>query len=116
EGMLSSVIFSDASVYYEIRGDYITAIGSLRGGTDYNQQRATLRVSGSGSHALAYGGMSTDTKIYIADSDTAIDLMTACQKDTNCLPENMIIKHGKNKFLVNGYPYEHYVDYGELKQ
>jgi len=116
EGMLSSVIFSDASVYYEVRGDYITAIGSLRGGTDYNQQRATLRVSGSGSHALAYGGMSTDTKIYIADSDTAIDLMTACQKDTNCLPENMIIKHGKNKFLVNGYPYEHYVDYGELKQ
>ena len=115
DGNMSCVHFYDASVAAELRGDYITAIGSVKGGTDYCQERATLRIGGSGSHALAFGGFGEGIKIAISDSDTSVDIMTACQRDTNADPENVIIKHGRNRFMVNGYPYEHYVDYGEYK-
>ena len=115
DGDMSCVHFYDASVAAELRGDYITAIGSVKGGTDYCQERATLRIGGSGSHALAFGGFGEGIKIAISDSDTSVDIMTACQRDTNANPENVIIKHGRNRFMVNGYPYEHYVDYGEYK-
>ncbi|MBR1862188.1 MAG: EAL domain-containing protein [Lachnospiraceae bacterium] len=115
EGAEGKIHYYDAGIYTELRGDYITALGSLKGRTDYLQERATLRVSGSGSHALAFGGFGEGSVIKILDSDTSVDIMTACQKDTMAEPENVIIRHGKNKFMVNGYPYEHYVDYGEYK-
>ncbi len=116
DGIMCRVHFYDASIYTEIRGDYITGIGSLKGGTDYCQERATLRVSGSGSHALAYGGLNDNTKILIVDSDTSVDIMTACQKDTMAPEDNITIKHGRNRFMINGFPYEHYVDYGDNKE
>ncbi|MCR4618157.1 MAG: EAL domain-containing protein [Lachnospiraceae bacterium] len=115
EGDKADIEFSDASIYLDIRGDYIVGAGSVKGGTNYNQDRATLRVKGSGSHALAYGGLSSNTMIHISDSDTSVDLMTACQKDTMAPEENIIIKHGKNRFSINGYPYFHNVDYGEYR-
>ncbi len=115
EGKNCKVHLYDVGIYTELRGDYITAFGSVHGGTYYLQERATLRVSGSGSHALAFGGFDEDIMINIYDSDTSVDIMTACQKDSMAKDENIIIKHGRNRFMVNGYPYEHYVDYGELK-
>ncbi len=115
DGDLSKIHFYDASISAELRGDYIIALGSVKGSTTYCQERATLRVEGSGSHALAFGGFGDEIKVEISDSDTSVDIMTACQKDTNALPENVIIKHGRNRYMVNGYPYEHNVDYGDYK-
>jgi EAL domain-containing protein (putative c-di-GMP-specific phosphodiesterase class I) len=114
EGNVSRIQVGDASLYLELRGDYITGVGSLKGTSDYIQERATLRVGGSGSHLLAFGGLTENTSVAISDSDSAVDILTACQKDTYAPDDRVVIKHGKNKFIVNGYPYDHHVDYGEV--
>ncbi|MCR5802254.1 MAG: EAL domain-containing protein [Lachnospiraceae bacterium] len=110
-GATANVTFMDASVNCSLRGEYIIGMGALGGKTNYKQERVTLRVTGNGSHALAYGGYSEEVWIDIVDSDTAIDIYTAIQKDTMAPEGNMHIKHGKNKFTINGYPYHHTVDY-----
>ena len=112
-GEQADIHFYDASIYCDMRGDYISAIAALHGETIYHQDRASVRFTGSGSHALAFGGPDTEneTIIYMEDSDTGIDINTACQRDTYAKDENIHIRHGKNRFIINGYPYKHKVIY-----
>ena len=112
-GEQADIHFYDASIYCDMRGDYISSIAALHGETIYHQDRASVRFTGSGSHALAFGGTDTEneTIIYIEDSDTGVDINTACQRDTYAKDENFHIRHGKNRFIINGYPYKHKVIY-----
>jgi len=112
-GEQCDIHFYDTSIYCDMRGDYITAIAALHGETIYHQDRASVRLTGSGSHALAFGSSDADcdTIIYIEDSDTGVDINTACQRDTYAKDENIHIRHGKNRFIINGYPYKHKVVY-----
>ncbi len=106
-GENSSVKFSDGVYYSDMKGEYITAVGSLHGSTDFSQERATLKILGSGANALAFGGLNENTRMDLSSSDVSVELMTATHKDTFAPEKNLNIRNGKYRFMVNGYPYNH---------
>ena len=110
-GKRADIHFFDTAVYCTLRGECIIGVGSLGGATYYRQERATLRVTGSGAKALAFGGYGEEVWIDILDSDTEVDVSTAMQRDTMAPEDHIRIKHGRNRFMVNGYDYHHEVDH-----
>ncbi len=101
----------DASVSCVMRGEVIVGIGAKGGTTDYRQERSTLRITQNGHRALAFGGFVQDTDIYMEDCDTSVEVNSATETDTLAPAGHFYIRHGRNRFMVNGYPVERQVDY-----
>ncbi len=103
----SEVKVHDATMAADLRGEVIVGIGSKEGSTSFTQERVSLRIIENGHKALAFGGFNQDTDVYMEDSDTSVEVNTATQTDTMCEPERFKIRHGRNRFMVNGYEKEH---------
>ncbi|MCR5033218.1 MAG: EAL domain-containing protein [Lachnospiraceae bacterium] len=104
---MSRVNVHDASLITDLRGEVIIGIGAKDGHTELHVERATVRIVENGYKALAFGGFNEDTDVYMEDCDTGVEVNTASQTDTMCRPERFKIKHGRNRFLVNGNSVEH---------
>ncbi|MCR4588020.1 MAG: EAL domain-containing protein, partial [Lachnospiraceae bacterium] len=104
---MSRIAVHDASLSADLRGEVIVAVGSQEGTTNYKQERTSLRLLENGYRALAFGGFNDNTEVLMEDCDTLVEINTASQTDTMCKPENFHVRHGRNRFMVNGSSVEH---------
>ena len=91
---------------FSLRADHSTCFGSLYGASDIEIKYITLALNSSGQEAIAFGGYSEETSVYISDSDLRINLSSAIGKDTFAPPEQIKLCNGRHVIIINGEPVE----------
>lgn len=90
-GKNAAVNIRNASIRIDLKGNSLTACGSLEGGSDVRISGCTFRASCSGPGALLFGSRNGGTKLSILDSDAKTELSSglgkciiAEEKDIEC--------------------------------
>ena len=102
EGGSAKVEIREANGSLNNRGAQSTCIGALQGATDFRLDFAGLQLENGGAKALAIGGYTEDTDIYIGNADAKVRIQNELGVDTHAKEDRIRIVNGRTRFLVNG--------------
>ena len=86
----------------DLRGEHLSAMGSLKGQSEVTIRQAALRLLGEGKNTLSFGGSSTDCSVLLDDADCNINLKTGFEKDSNAPDDRYRIIGGRCNITING--------------
>lgn len=101
-GKNAYITIHDMSLLINMKADESTAIGSYFGETVYVMDSAALKVSGFGTEAYIFGGVSETTDVDINNSDVRINLNSKTGVITKTPIDNIIIEHSRKRIVING--------------
>ncbi|MBQ1518593.1 MAG: EAL domain-containing protein [Ruminococcus sp.] len=101
-GESSRLCLHDASTIININGERCSAIAALEGSTEFDIERAALRVDSSGVQALGIGGFTGDIRISQSTADTHIRVETPMDMSKYLKTDETPEISGRFLFTVNG--------------
>ena len=103
DGNNAVVKVDSCNISIDVRADDLTAAGSLQGSSDVRIQKTSFNVTAAGLKAVAFGGLSDDTRFSSNNADVSVDLFTNFDSYTLARPENVFIEGGRCVFTVNNH-------------
>ena len=79
-GSCAYIDIENSSIKIVLRGQEITACGSLTGSSDVTVKGCTFRADCDGTESLLFGGMAGGTKLLISEADAQMKLSTSLGK------------------------------------
>ena len=104
-GSLCKLNITEANAVFNIVADNCSAIAALKGDTNFTINKASLKITAEGDHALAIGGSDGRTKLSLINSDSSIKLVTSCNWKERVDREDIEINGGRTRFIVNNEEY-----------
>lgn len=102
-GQKSNVEIHEASAHVNVIGDHCAAVAALEGKTNFKLVRAGIHITAEGAKALAIGGFSGNTKVFLENSDSYIRINSAGVDYKDYINEDDVEKRGgRVKFIFNG--------------
>ena len=98
-----SVFHADSvSLNTGMRGNALTAYGSLNGSSEVTIERSSVNIRAEGASALAFGGLIGGTKLSLADIDLSAELSTEMK---NCIVyenSDVVTRGGRYRIKMGG--------------
>ncbi|MBO6113640.1 MAG: EAL domain-containing protein [Lachnospiraceae bacterium] len=101
-GDYAKVLFSDANILINLRGQRCSAIAALDGSTYLHTERVGLRVIAGGDKVLWFGGFIKESDIDLYDTDTNVRLETSVEELARATIKYSKITSGRFRLAING--------------